>query len=261
MKLRLFLLASLVNICTYGQKLNLTMFTGISNYVGDLQDKRFLINQARPAAGVGLSFQVSDQVVFRSLLTYSTVAGNDKYNNGRSKPRNLNFTSKILEGQIAAEYYLRSLDQYWITPYLLLGAGVYHFNPATKDSAGVNWYLATLHTEGEGFNNRPPYSLWQVCIPFGGGVKYAINENFCIGVELGIRKLFTDYLDDVSTTYVDKDLLLSKAGAKAVELAYRGTGTYPAAGSQRGSPAHKDWYYFAGLTIDFKIYENTRQKY
>jgi hypothetical protein len=260
MKSMLFVLAYLLNSYTYGQKLNLTIFTGVSNYIGDLQSKRFLINQAKPAASIGLSYQVSDKLVFRSLVTYSGVAGNDKYNTLTNQPRNLNFTSKIVEGHVAAEYYLRSLDQYWITPYFLLGVGVYHFNPATKDSAGVTWYLANLRTEGQGFNNRRPYSLWQVCIPFGGGVKYAVNEKFCIGVEVGIRKLFTDYLDDVSTTYADKDLLLSKGGAKAVELAYRGSGSYPQAGSQRGSSTHNDWYYFVGINAAFLISENHHQK-
>lgn len=79
-----------------------------------------------------------------------------------------------------------------------------------------------------------------------------------MGVEFGVRKLFTDYLDDVSTTYVDQNLLLLNRGAKAVELAFRGGelkngATYPADGTQRGGNKAKDWYYFTGITASFRI--------
>ena len=103
------------------------------------------------------------------------------------------------------------------------------------------------------YQNRKVYNLIQLSIPFGGGIKFALNKNIRAGIEIGMRKLFTDYLDDVSTTYVDKNLLLNNRGVKAVELAFRGNGTYPPDGSQRGSSKHKDWYYFMGITTSFRI--------
>jgi hypothetical protein len=42
-----------------------------------------------------------------------------------------------------------------------------------------------------------------ICIPFGGGFKYALNERINIGFEVLHRFTNTDYLDDVSKTYVD----------------------------------------------------------
>jgi hypothetical protein len=66
-----------------------------------------------------------------------------------------------------------------------------------------------LSTEGQGiYPDKKPYSLWQPTIPFGGGVKFAITENLRIGFEIGLRKLFTDYLDDVSTSYPIKMICL-----------------------------------------------------
>jgi hypothetical protein len=139
---------------------------------------------------------------------------------------------------------------------------VYHFDPYTFDSAGRKYYLKPLSTEGEGFiAGRNNYSLTQFSIPFGAGVKMPLSENINVGFEIGYRKLFTDYLDDVSTTYVDPNLLLVNRGAKAVELSYRGgelkTGSivYPV-GVQRGNPSSKDWYYFTGLTLTFRLGNN-----
>ncbi|MDE3182372.1 MAG: hypothetical protein KGM16_03035, partial [Bacteroidota bacterium] len=107
-------------------------------------------------------------------------------------------------------------------------------------------------------SGRNNYSLTQFSIPFGAGVKMPLSENINVGFEIGYRKLFTDYLDDVSKTYVDPNLLLARRGAKAVELSYRGgelkTGStvYPV-GGQRGNPSSKDQYYFTGLTLSFRL--------
>ncbi len=120
--------------------------------------------------------------------------------------------------------------------------------------------MQPLSTEGEGFvSGRKMYSLTQIGIPFGGGIKLALSDNLNVGFELGFRRLFTDYLDDVSKTYVDENLLLANRGAKAVELSYRGDEVkggslvYPAAGVQRGNPGSGDWYYFTGITLSFRL--------
>jgi hypothetical protein len=72
------------------------------------------------------------------------------------------------------------------------------------------------------------------------------------------RKTFTDYLDDVSKSYADRDALLAVRGPKAVELAYRsdelpGGGVYPKEGEQRGTPTEKDWYYLTGISVELKL--------
>ena len=72
------------------------------------------------------------------------------------------------------------------------------------------------------------------------------------------RKTFTDYIDDVSSSYVDQDLLLANRGPKAVELAYRGEefpggAGYPKEGEQLGTPTEMDWYYFVGLSVEIKL--------
>ena len=61
--------------------------------------------------------------------------------------------------------------------------------------------------------------------------------------------------------YVVQNLLLANRGAKSVELAYRGNeikagALYPADGTQRGGAKYKDWYYFSGLTLSYRLNAN-----
>ena len=123
-------------------------------------------------------------------------------------------------------------------------------------------FLHPLSTEGQGlaaYPGRKPYSLTQLCLPFGAGWKWTFSKRYDIIYELGYRLLFTDYLDDVSTTYVDPQLLLAARGPKAVEVAYRAqhsAGSYPyqeGPGDQRGNPNVKDWYFFSGLKLLIRL--------
>jgi hypothetical protein len=149
------------------------------------------------------------------------------------------------------------LNDKWWTPYVFAGIGLYHFNPYTKDS--VKRFLKPLSTEGQGFvSGISNYKLTGFSIPVGVGVNYALNEDMRLGIEFGYRKIFTDYLDDVSTNYVDQAALLSARGQTAVDLAWRGDevngAPYPAAGTTRGNPEHKDGYYYFALTYTIRYF-------
>lgn len=243
------------------QKLHLDASLGASNYTGDLQQKRYTFKQSHPAVAIGLSYELTEKLRIRTQFTVGKLSGHDKFN-PLTAMRNLNFTSSFTEGQLAAEYILRDLSQYAISPYLFAGIAVYHFNPHTKDTNGVKYYLQPLNTEGQGFyQGRQPYKLTQFAIPFGGGIKLALSENLRVGVELGIRKLFTDYLDDLSSTYVDPNIILANRGSKTLELAYRGgelkNGIAYPTGDNRGGPKFKDWYYFTGVTLSIRLGSNS----
>ncbi len=154
--------------------------------------------------------------------TYGTVSASDANlksvaasTNGRYE-RNLSFRSRIEELALVAEFYPLYIFVDWsqkedrdppkLSPYLLAGVGVFHFNPQAQDSVG-NWVdLQPLHTEGEGFvqyPNRKQYSLTQINFPVGIGLKYELSPRINLRAELMWRILQTDYLDDVSTTYID----------------------------------------------------------
>ena len=259
MKFLFSLIAStLVTVTTSAQGFNLDLFLGTSNYLGDLQEKRFTFNQAHLAGGIGLSYDLTEKFSLRGGVMFGKISGDDKL--GRNKARNLNFSSGLTEAHLGVQYYITPLGQRSLTPYVFAGLALYHFDPYTHDTSGTKYYLKPLSTEGQGFiEDKEYYSLTKMAIPFGAGVKLSLSDKINVGLEIGFRKLFTDYLDDVSDVYVDRNLLLANRGEKAVELAYRGdeikdgTFTYPDAGSQRGSPQVKDWYYFTGLTLSYKL--------
>ena len=107
-------------------------------------------------------------------------------------------------------------------------------------------------------NNNPPtkihYKKTQLNIPFGAGVKLALSDNIRVAGEFGFRKLFTDYLDDVSTNYPDL-ALLSPTGA---DLSFRGDELKPPVAfsdisSQRGNPKIKDNYYYLMFRISYRL--------
>jgi opacity protein-like surface antigen len=257
-KLFLCLACSFPALLIQAQKLHLTTFAGVSNYKGDLQDKKFTFKQANFAAGIGLAYEITEQLYATANVKLGKLSGDDK-REIKNSTRNLTFSSPLSELQLGLEYDVFNLSERSLTPYLFAGVASFHFNPSTIDSAGNKVFLQPLGTEGQGFyNGRKKYNLTQISIPFGGGLKLALSENIRIGVEIGFRKTFTDYLDDVSTSYVDKALLLANNGQRAVDLAVRGgelkSGlTYPADGTLRGNSKRKDWYYFSGLSFSFRL--------
>ena len=253
---------------------HLGVLAGLSNYHGDLAwynnfGVKKVFHRSKPAVGVTATYEVSDRFSVRGGFTFAKVEGGDKYgqNEFLKETRNLSFQSNIAEFSLLGELTVFNIYNIRWTPYIFGGLAVFHFNPYTYDTTGQKFYLPPLSTEGQGLSaypDRKPYKLTQLAIPFGAGIKYAINDNVRIGLEMGVRKTLTDYLDDVSGTYVDPSLLMEERGPKAVELSYRGGEVpggnatypdigYPAKGTQRGSPKVKDYYYFTALHLTFRL--------
>ena len=268
---RIILLSlALLPVTVMAQRWHITGFGGVSNYQGDLQEKRLTTHQSHGAFGLGAQYDFSARFSVRGGFVYGRISGDDKFNNDKLlKQRNLNFSSQLLEGNVLAEFRLFDLDEKWFTPYVFAGIGVFGYDPYTFDTAGQKIYLQPLGTEGQGLDAYPDrklYSRVQVALPFGGGIKFRVTERVTLGYEIGLRKTFTDYLDDLSTTYVDEATLLAGSGAKAVELAFRGdelkdvTLAYPEDGTIRGGAKVKDWYYFQGITIGFRLFNSSGQE-
>jgi hypothetical protein len=235
----------------------LGLFGGLSNYQGDLSDKPYKSSKA--AFGLTGTFPISERFGIRAGLTLAKIAGADSLTDKPElKARNLSFQSKITEFSLLAEYNFFNLSQIRWTPYVFAGLAVFHFDPYTYDQAGIQTYLRPLTTEGQGLTGYPKaYTLTQFSLPFGGGIKYAVSERVHLGLEAGLRKTFTDYLDDVSTEYADPNDLLAGNGQRSVDLSYRGDEVgfpdYPVKGFTRGNPKSKDYYYFTGLHVSFAL--------
>lgn len=261
---RSIFLLLLLPVISFGQKkLNLTANGGFSNYSGDLQQSRFTLNQSKLTFGAGLSYELFPKFLIRGEMQYGRLGADDKKsNNPLLKDRNLNFQSHLFEGAFLADYSLFDLvaGDRW-TPYVFAGVALFNYDPYTYDQSGNKVHLRNLGTEGQGLSQYPDrkrYLLVQYAIPFGGGVRFRITNNAWLGYEIGLRKLFTDYLDDVSTTYVDHDVLLAARGQQAVDVAFRTDEIktdvpYPTGGSVRGGARYKDWYYFSVIKLSIGI--------
>jgi hypothetical protein len=243
------------------QNLHLNFFAGFSNYQGDLQDKRFTLQQSHPAAGLGILYELTKNLYARANVSFGKISGDDK-KVAKNAVRNLSFASPVTDIHAGLEYHMLNIYEHQLVPYVFAGISYFSFNPSAKDSLDRTIFLQSLSTEGQGFyQGRKKYKLGQLAIPFGGGLKFALNDNMRLAFEIGMRKTNTDYLDDVSTTYIDQSILLANRGQQAVNLAFRGDElntalTYPAGGTQRGSAKSKDWYYFSGITLSIRLNGN-----
>lgn len=229
------------------------------------------------AKSLYVNYYPAEWLGFRLSLNHGVLKGDDAEAPAKGgaemdrKERNLSFRSGVWEGFFAAEIYptvfFESYDGllHKFRPYGIIGIGVYKFNPKAKLNG--EWVeLQPLRLEGQGmveYPERKQYSLVQMEVPMGFGFKYYFKENMYVGLELVHRKLFTDYVDDVSTGYVDPlvfDTYLSAEQAvKAKQLYYRGT--YQSAVTnpgniqtfQRGDPTENDAFFSTILRVGFRL--------
>ena len=251
------------SLVSSSQRVHVGVFGGFAAYNGDLTEKIFPKKVTNGAIGITANYEIVDQIMLRAGFTYSVVGGADRFSDkDYAVARNLSFETSIMEFSLLGEYYLLNLYERKYSPYLFAGLAVFHFDPYTYNESNQKVFLKPLSTEGQGISGYPdskPYGLTQFALPAGIGIKFAITDAFRIGIEGGMRKLFTDYLDDVSSNYIDAADLLAAKGQLAVDMSYRGdevpTGSplYPAKGAQRGSAKKKDTYYFAGLHLTYKL--------
>jgi len=262
-KIRLLAGLLCVGSVAFSQNLHVGIFGGVAAYQGDLTDRIIPKKVTNGAIGVTVNYELTPQIMLRGGFTYSVVGGADRFAKDDSMlARNLAFETHLTESSLLGEYYFFDLNEQKFSPYVFGGLAVFHFNPYAYSGTTNKIFLKPLSTEGEGLSaypDRKPYALTQLALPFGAGVKYAFNDRVRLGLELGIRKLFTDYLDDVSSRYVDPADLLAAKGQLAVDMSYRGdelpggNPNYPAKGAQRGGVKHKDSYYFLGLHLTYRL--------
>lgn len=234
---------------------------GTGYYIGDMNSTHF--NNLRVAGGITYRKNFDRRFTFKSSALYTNVYANDENSKEVIKVnRNLKFKSDIIElsGQIEFNFlpYETGNSLYNWTPFIFTGVSIFNYNPQAEGSDGQWYNLQELGTEGQGttsFPNRKKYSLTQLSVPFGGGVKIGVSDNFNIIVEYGLRKTFTDYIDDVSTTYAG---IPSEFTNIAIELTDQSIDGPQLAGIARGDETNKDWYSFSGITLSFRLQGKTK---
>jgi len=183
---------------------------GAAHYFGDL-NTRAHVNRPKIAATAFFRKNFGNYIALRVGASFAQLGYSDIYNthNDYMKARNLSFNSNVWELALQGDFnffrFMPGEPGYNFTPYITFGIGIFNYDPFAMLS-GQKYFLRPLNTEGQGnalYPDRKPYSSMAFSVPFGAGFKYCINENINVGFELVHRVTGTDYLDDVSTTYVD----------------------------------------------------------
>ena len=258
--LSLFAFILLANVCT-AQISDIGLFLGVAKYKGELSNSFFTPYMFHPAYGVYYRHNFNRHWAARLGVTFGSVEGDDansKYD--YEVNRNLSFKSVIQEASGTFEFNFLAFElgnyNYDFTPYFFWGLSIFRFNP-TAEFRGIEYELQPLATEGQetfSYPRRRKYSLISAAMPFGGGFK--INaDNVGFTIELGARRTYTDYLDDVSTTYTNLNVLRAENGDIAAKLSDRSLGDAPLVynGKQRGDEAHPDWFMFCGVSAYISI--------
>ena len=244
-----FITVWMVAMSASGQFLEVGFFAGGSYYTGDLNPSYHFMG-THPAYGVVARYPYGTRWAFKVSGYFGRVSA-DVNKSGYIDNRDLNFESKIMDISAVAEFnffdYFTGSKRDVISPYIFGGVGFFTFNP---ESNGVE--LNSLGTEGQniGFDGRSPYNLYSFCLPFGFGLKYSLNSRLSLGVEWGMRKTLTDYLDDVSTTYYLNGETIDPSNV-AESLSDPSRIHKP--NQERGNPATRDWYNFSGVTLTYKF--------
>ncbi len=239
---------------------------GGAHYFGDL-NTRGRLNRIKPAASLFYRKNFGNYVAGRIGLSFAQVGYSDRYNthNEYMYRRNLSFNSNIWELAIQGDFnffrFMPGEPGFSFTPYITLGAGIFSYDPyAYLNNEKI--YLRPLGTEGQGnslYPDRKPYSSMAISIPFGVGIKYAINSRFNVGVEVLHRFTTTDYLDDVSKTYVDPSIFPPNPDNSPSIAALMSDRSYelgPAIGikdRQRGNSKQKDQFITGVIFLTFNL--------
>jgi hypothetical protein len=252
-----------------------------------LKDVQFPLTKM--AKGIYANVYPAEWLGFRIAINQGKLDGYDSVIKDKGgdealrKARNLQFQTSLLEGYAALEIYPTVFFERYdglkgkFRPYGLAGVGVFHFNPKGKYYApnGTSKWVALqpLRLEGQGFAEYPdrkPYSLTQLEIPMGVGFKYYIKENMYVGFEILHRQTFTDYVDDVSTNYIDNTLFAKYLNPEQTAMANQlnnrqnfspnnptriGTGPDP----QRGDPTQNDAFFSSIIRLGWRLNQMTSE--
>lgn len=240
---------------------------GASHYFGDLNTTASL-RRAKMAASIFFRKNLGNYIALRIGASFAQIGYSDQYNtnNNYMYTRNLSFNSKVWELSLQGDFnffrFMPGDPAYSFTPYITFGAGIFSYDPYAY-LKGEKVLLRPLGTEGQGstdprYIDRKQYSSMGISIPFGGGIKYSFNERINIGFEILHRFTNTDYLDDVSKTFVDPSIFPlnpdgSQSNAQLLSNRSYELGELIAPGFQRGNSKQKDQFVTAMFHVTFNL--------
>jgi hypothetical protein len=252
------------------------IFAGGSYYVGEINRSHFSQQQA----AFGLIHRKdlkNNRVSIRFNLMYNQLKAVDfKSGNPDQISRNLSFKNSIIEFGPVVEVdffdFIPGQDNTetagYGTPYFFGGISLIRSDPKAQNSNGKWVSLQPLMTEGQNtaFNTKKKYLRNQIVIPFGMGVKVNLSHHICLSFEYGLRKTFSDYLDDVSGLYPDLKYMEENRPeafpfSENIKEVFDDNGylvpTIDHSGLQRGNSADKDWYMVSGISLTYELFNDS----
>ncbi|HZF64789.1 MAG TPA: DUF6089 family protein [Chitinophagaceae bacterium] len=239
---------------------------GAGHYFGDL-NTRARLNRPKPAATMFFRKNFGNYIAVRVSGSYAQLGYSDVYNthNEFMQRRNLSFNTNVWELALQGDFnfyrFMPGDKEFRFTPYVTFGAGIFNYDPYAYLN-GEKYFLRPLGTEGQGsaeYPQRKPYSSMAFSVPFGVGLKYSFNERINAGIEVVHRFTNTDYLDDVSTTFVEPSVFPPNPDgtpSPALLLSDRSYETGPLIGGkgvQRGLSQQKDQFVTAIIYVSFNL--------
>lgn len=231
------------------QELEIGLTGGGSYYLGDLNPgKHFLSTQV--AYGLLVRYNIDTRWSVKISGVRAKVKGNSTAT-GFLPERDLSFESPVTDISAVAEFnflpYFTGSKRNSISPYIYAGFSVFFFEPVSGGNS-----LRNLGTEGQniGYEGREPYSGMSFSIPFGLGVKISLAKRVGMQIYWEMHKTFTDYLDDVSTTYYLEGTAIAPKDMEG--LASDPTRNHTP-GMQRGNSKNQDWYSIFGVSFTYKF--------
>ncbi len=264
----LFLLALVVGLMPQSQAqfrykyISLGASVGSTNYLGDLDDD-FTFKYSRLGFDFNVKYRLNPFISARLGAFHGWARATDSISSDPARNRrNLSFRTPITDVSAVFVFDFIPNGRRFnyrppYTPYVFGGVSLFRFNPQAP--LGNDWIpLQPLGTEGQQTglaDYSDPYSLVQVAIPMGAGVRIKLADQWDLEIETGFRKTFTDYLDDVSSQYVDPaDLdLLDPLARQLQDRIDRDQ--YPqgakAVNGIRGDNEQLDWYIYTAVRINY----------
>jgi hypothetical protein len=253
---KLFLVIVILTTAFTGRaQLEVGAFGGGSFYMGDLNPK-YPFLQTSLAYGFVARYNLSSRWTAKLNVLNGKLIGDDNKSNFLPE-RGLRFDADIYEMSIVMEFnflrYFTGSMKNFISPYIFGGPGFFFAQPKNNGKS-----LRDYHTEGQGTTfddngTRKEYSYFHFSIPFGIGLKYSVSKKIALSVEWGMRKTFTDYIDDVSTSYYLSSSAVKPGDPNYPYLVVSDPGLNHEPYQQRGNSETNDWYSFAGFTITYNI--------
>lgn len=203
---------------------------GAANYFGDLAPRYRRgssdLALTRSAIGGFVAYRLHPYITLSGSLSWFRLRGDDASSDPTAGDdgygryvRGLHFRNDLKEFAAYGTFDLYPGDKGYkrrmpLIPYAFVGLSLIHHNPKarlpTTEPGQINsWVeLRPLGTSGQysGLKGSPrQYSKWQLAIPIGIGARYRVGDKLDIGLNIGYRILFSDYIDDVSDQYPQEE--------------------------------------------------------